>query len=249
MMAWLDIAWPDPAVAAGPQIRWARALGEDSVTLYLVNLDDAGWDAVAEHAHASLSPEEKMRGERFRRPGLGERYRRGRHLLRTLLAQQLSEPACGLVIVEGAHGKPGLVHASGLQFNLSHSGAWALIAIGRHQPLGVDIEARSTFHHLDEVAKRIMTPVEFSQHLATPEALRLHAFLKTWTRKEACLKALGTGFHVAPDLLDLRVATLSTDQGNSSLTMDGSTHRLHWSDIQLPAACDAVACWAWASSD
>ena len=249
MMAWLDIAWPDPLVAAGPRIRWATAPGTDGVSLCLVNLDDAGWDGLAERTDAVLSAAEKARAERFRRPGLGERYRRGRHLLRALLARQLSEPACGLVMVEGAHGKPSLAHASGMQFNLSHSGAWALIAIGGQHPLGVDIEGRSAFHHLDEVAKRVMTPLEFACHLATPLALRPQGFLRTWTRKEACLKALGTGFHVEPSLLDLHASGTAAAQGSCCLPVDGRSHHLHWADIPLPEACDAMACWAWTPSD
>ncbi len=46
-------------------------------------------------------------------------------------------------------------------------------------------------HHLDSLAQRYLAPVEIEQ-LALAED-RVRGFWKTWTRKEAYVKALGTG--------------------------------------------------------
>lgn len=91
-------------------------------------------------------------------------------------------------IAEG--GKPYLVSEPGVHFSLSHSGDWAVCAIGDH-PLGVDIEKcepgrpdiASRFFHRDEV--RYLNSLLPS--------MREDAFYKLWTLKESFVKATGRG--------------------------------------------------------
>src|SRR5262245_48203487 len=86
--------------------------------------------------------------ERDRAQGLVfEKHRRrsivARGVLRNILERYLGEPASAIELKSTAEGKPGLAGrfaASGLRFNLSHSGDCAVYAVTRVGEVGVDIE-------------------------------------------------------------------------------------------------------------
>ncbi len=96
-------------------------------------------------------------------------------------------------IAEGQWGKPFLPDHPNLHFSLSHSGKWAMCALG-NRPLGCDVEA--TGRGNEKLSKRFFHPEE-QQVLAMlapdtrPEWQR--EFTRIWTRKESWLKADGRG--------------------------------------------------------
>ena len=134
--------------------------------------------------------------------------------LRTLGGSILLHEVLGLdekrlVILPG--GKPA-APSLGRQFNLSHSGEYAVLAVSDF-PVGVDIEG-SSLQHI-KVANRVYTSEELSWMNEKPKK----RFTLLWTMKEAVSKALGLGlrlpfreFDVLPLLrgegLPLRGATL-----------------------------------------
>ena len=66
-----------------------------------------------------------------------------RSTLRTILGQYLNTAPARLIFSYGTHGKPEVVsehNDRALQFNVSHSGDFCLIAITRVGAVGVDIE-------------------------------------------------------------------------------------------------------------
>ena len=81
---------------------------------------------------------------------------------------------------------------SSLEFNSSHSGDWLLLALARGHPLGVDVER---WRDLPDRALviRFFSTAEIAEWTALPESLRTEGFFNGWARKEAYLKALGTG--------------------------------------------------------
>ncbi len=93
------------------------------------------------------------------------------------------------VFAETDLGKPYLENYPDIHFSLSHSGHWAVCAVG-NAPLGVDVEQpRCTM----EIGKRFFRPDEL------PETEDKDFLLRLWTAKEAFLKAIGTGLTVSPD--------------------------------------------------
>ena len=96
-------------------------------------------------------------------------------------------------IAEGQWGKPFLPDHPNLHFSLSHSGKWAMCALGNH-PVGCDVEA--TGRGNEKLTKRFFHPEE-QRALAMlapdtrPEWQR--EFARIWTRKESWLKADGRG--------------------------------------------------------
>jgi 4'-phosphopantetheinyl transferase len=129
-------------------------------------------------------------------------WARSRGVLRLLLARYLDGDPRALRFAYGAHGKPALCDlaqagegeagvgaqarpdrtGADLRFNLSHSGALALVAVSAGREVGVDVERAR------------------ERHTA--------AFLRAWTLREATAKCLGAGLGAprargpAPDMGD-----------------------------------------------
>jgi 4'-phosphopantetheinyl transferase len=92
-------------------------------------------------------------------------------------------------------GKPelaGPAPAEAVQFSVSRSGELCLIAASDAGPIGVDVEAIRPIARLEQIASRF-GPRDEAAILRARGAQRLRAFYATWTRREACLKAAGTG--------------------------------------------------------
>ncbi|GHH83285.1 hypothetical protein GCM10018793_45010 [Streptomyces sulfonofaciens] len=154
-------------------------------------------DAAAVLAPGVLDATEQKRAADFRR----EEHRRGyvaAHVaLRFLLGARLGLapgavrltretcPTCGEL-----HGRPAVV-GGGVHFSLSHSGALALIAMAP-VTVGADVEETPSREVADQTA-RMLHPDEAAELAALPDAERAMAFGRAWVRKEAYLKALGTG--------------------------------------------------------
>jgi len=148
---------------------------------------------------ALLDPEERRRAERFAVDRPRRQFVITRAALRLLLAARLDCPPHVLGFATGPHGKPFLVSdgAAPLCFNVSHSGARALVAIGPAE-LGVDIEDLARDGDLELVAKRVFTAAEQAALKARAGAGRAALFFRLWTVKEALIKARGSGFAYPP---------------------------------------------------
>jgi len=124
-------------------------------------------------------------------------YRRqhGRAPLRSVLSGYLGIDADQLMLTEGEHGRPALTSAldPSLDFNWSHSGDHALIAIARSIKPGIDLECLRMRPRALEIARRYFSADEAAALSAVSPAGRSAAFLELWTAKEAVLKALGRG--------------------------------------------------------
>jgi 4'-phosphopantetheinyl transferase len=163
----------------------------DEVHLWRVDLA-SGEDELA-RLQATLSPAERARADRFASSRDRRRYTVSRATLRALLAAYLDQPPVALVFGYNAHGKPELQGDGALRFNLSHSGERAVFAFARVE-VGVDIERVRDDFDLAGVAERTFAPEETARMIALPDDRRLHAFFSSWTRREACLKAAGSGW-------------------------------------------------------
>lgn len=146
-----------------------------------------------------LSAGELDRAARFVFARDARRYRAAHVALRRLLLQH-----CGLRAAAefeiGDHGKPRAGLSPQFEFNLSHSGEKALIGIdqGQGDGIGVDIESMRCIEDVWPLAEQHFSEGEYRELHAVPQVDVARAFLLGWTRKEACLKALGCGLSVAP---------------------------------------------------
>jgi 4'-phosphopantetheinyl transferase len=196
---------------------------------------------------SELAPEERLRARRFALSADRARYTQTRIALRRLLARRLACDPAEVPLGTGLHGKPCVLGEAGEQphFNVSHSGAYALIAVAdpnRVAHVGVDIEV---LHH--DIDAQALLDIAFTDPerravLAAPDVRR--AFYARWVGKEAVLKAMGVG--VAEHLHSV---TLHSD-GERGLAVACSLPG--WQGIEamaLPAPPGYAAALAWQTKE
>lgn len=171
-------------------------------------------------------------------------YRRSQQrqpLLQTL-AVYLGIDVGEVVLVDGAHGRPRLDdrHGSVLDFNWSHSGDHALIAIARGIAPGVDVERRRPQPRALPLARRFFARDEAELLATLPEEARAEAFLELWTAKEAILKAHGRG--IGYGLQRLHILTAPTQL--QLLRFDDEDIQA-WQLRRLMIAPELIAALAW----
>lgn len=156
-----------------------------------------------------LSEAEKARAQRFRTPQLQDRFIVAHAALRHILAQYSHQPASELQFSVSPYGKPSLISETGLAFSLSHSQAWALCAVTLRRAVGVDIEFVQALPDMEALARRSFSIREQTMFSTLADADKPLGFYHCWTRKEAFVKALGTGLSHPLDSFDV---TLCPDE-------------------------------------
>ena len=180
---------PDPADAA---------LANHAVAVWSVRIDPP--PAAAAQLEALLTAEEIARADRFRGEHLRRAFVASRGALRILLGHYAGIAPRDVRLAFGPQGKPALAPPSAIAFNLSHSGQLAMYAFTRDCALGIDVEHVRPVADLQAIAARFFAPAEAAELLelpATPQ--RERAFFSCWTRKEAYVKAIGTGLSTPLD--------------------------------------------------
>ena len=204
-----------------------------------------------------LSHEERARALRYHFEADRNRCIIGRALSRLLLAHCLGESPQGLRFTHNRFGKPALAtgHGPQLEFNLSHSGDWILIALSRGRALGVDVERQKEDMATEAIAARFFSPIECSALSALPAALRGAAFFSCWTRKEAYIKARGDGLSLPLDAFDVAFVPGAKARLIATRHDPGEAQRWTLRELQIGrdyAAALAVEgadwrlkCWHW----
>jgi 4'-phosphopantetheinyl transferase len=180
-------------------------------------------DLAQAHASAALAPEEQARAARFAFEDGQRHFAAARGQLRQVLGAYLGLAAAHVPLVVDAHGKPHMAtDPLPLHFNLAHSGAWALLAVARDWPVGVDLERLRPELERAAIAKRFFAPSEARRLAALSPADQQPAFFRCWARKEAYLKARGSGlalpldqFEVSLETDDPRVLWVADDAGEA----------------------------------
>jgi 4'-phosphopantetheinyl transferase len=112
-----------------------------------------------------------------------------RGALRIILGSYLDELPQAISFTEGVNKKPILDDDSGLHFNVSHSGAWALIAVANSQ-VGVDVEFINSNMSYQEILPEYFVDEEM---VWVNQYNSVERFYMLWTRKEALAKGVGMG--------------------------------------------------------
>ena len=152
----------------------------------------------------TLSSDELRRANSFIFATDAQRYRLSRGALRQVLGYLTGIAPRRLLLETGTFGKPYLHGHERLQFNVSHSADWCVIAVVSQfgntgaAGVGVDIEAERETFDLQSLIEHVCTDSEARALTDLPEHQLGAAFVTLWTRKEACLKALGMGLQLEP---------------------------------------------------
>lgn len=142
-----------------------------------------------------LAPDEQQRAARLLDPRKAQSFIVGRACLRQILAAYLAVDPAQISFSYGTQGKPAVLSpVTTLTFNLSHSGAWGLLAVAQGMEIGVDLEKIDPTLDYERLAARFFSPEENAALVAAPVVRRRRIFYRLWTRKEARLKGGGGGF-------------------------------------------------------
>ncbi|WID96687.1 4'-phosphopantetheinyl transferase superfamily protein [Bosea vestrisii] len=160
--------------------------------------------AEAAERRGILSNDERARADRFHDAKARIAFIVARNWLRRVLALYTPVPPPQLRFGETVFGKPFLANDEGgsrLAFNLSHSGELAIVAVTAGMPVGIDIERIRPVS--TDLLAGCLAPREFATLSALAPTLRQESFIRCWTRKEACLKAIGVGLNGSPSSFEV----------------------------------------------
>jgi 4'-phosphopantetheinyl transferase len=158
-----------------------------------------------------LTRDEQARADRFHFEKDRRHFTVARASLRKLLGRYLAIAPAELRFNYSSYGKPQLADleselAGQLKFNLAHSGGLALYAFTVAGEVGIDLEQIRPEFTGEDIARRFFSPTEVACLDQLPPAARQAAFFDCWTRKEAFIKAKGTGLSLALDQFDVTLS-------------------------------------------
>ncbi|MFG1877466.1 4'-phosphopantetheinyl transferase family protein [Sphaerisporangium sp. NPDC049003] len=179
-----------------------KTTGPRIFRVHLDQPDDSRWWRM-------LSDAERERASQLASPTDKHRFTIAHAALRAILGRLCGVRASRLTILTEAGGRPYLALPDGrppLDFNLSHSGEWALVAVTPGSRVGVDIELIRPDLDCLEMAKRMYQPAEVDRLHHTDPAARHTEYFALWSAKEAYVKAIGIGLAGLRDVLVNREA-------------------------------------------
>lgn len=112
-------------------------------------------------------------------------------LLRLILSKKLNADPSEIRILNERNNKPRLA-GDFLFFNISHTRDAFAFAISERSEIGIDLEKMDRSIDFKSITRKFFSIAERAFILDSPDDSRNRFFL-LWTRKEALLKALGTG--------------------------------------------------------
>jgi 4'-phosphopantetheinyl transferase len=151
---------------------------------------------------STLSADERERAAKFHFEQDRHRFIVAHASLRGILARYLRREPSQLNFSVNEYGKPFLSDHK-IEFNLSHSGDFALIAVTRGRVVGIDVEQIHADVEIENLASRNFSPREASELMVLPPGQRTIGFFNCWTRKEAYIKAQGLGLSLPLDRFDV----------------------------------------------
>lgn len=138
-----------------------------------------------------ISKEEYLRASRFTFEKDRVTYTLCHSVLRLILSSYMNVHPLDIIFSTGINKKPGLID-NPLFFNLSHTREQFAIAISDSFYTGIDLENINQKTEIKSIAKSYFSTKEY-EFIFSSEAGAYDRFFLLWTRKEALLKALGSG--------------------------------------------------------
>ena len=179
-----------------------------------------------------LNSEEQEKANRFYFERHKRQFSTARIVMRIILARYLNTSPERLEFICNDYGKPEVLNNAKVQFNLSHTGDLALLAVGKKFPLGVDIEHYSARSY-DGIAKNLFSEQEYEGFTKVPKALKPAVFFHIWAQKEAFIKACGLGLSYPTKYFSVPIS-IPTKQ-----LIDDPLHNVTW---QLRSFMPKIAC-------
>jgi len=124
-----------------------------------------------------------------------------RALCRHVLSRYSGIDALEIAFEYNRNGKPKMIQSMvDFNFNISHTHHYWAIAISQ-QKVGLDLEVIRN-RPFERLVKRVFNAKEQDAFYQAKAEMKADCFFRTWTRKEALLKAAGLGVFVEPQAAD-----------------------------------------------
>jgi 4'-phosphopantetheinyl transferase len=216
--------------------------GPPDVSLWRIDLHfDMSLDAAA---FACLSHDERERARNFRQRDDALRFASTRAALRELLAQRMGVEAHAVRFALDANRRPRLADSTAPDFNVSHAGGFALIAMSNVRRVGVDIEQHSDRFDWRSIMTLTLDPDETAWIERLDPSEQMAAFYDAWTAKEALVKTTGGG--ITRGLQHLAVLPR---EGNRVMLRNAIAHDMREIAAQwIGAPYGYAGCVAWSMS-
>lgn len=192
-------------------------------------------------AAGALDADERRRAGTISHPGEHARFVASRALLR----HAMSEASGGSMLPErwrfqaDSRGKPAVAEGlPPLTYSLSHAGDCVAVATGGVFPVGVDAEGLWR-EPGSEIVPDVLTDAEKRAFSSLDEEARWKRFVRIWTVKESCAKALGEG--TAMDFTAIEVELDPLAACVSRGLPRGAAFALHAQEIAVAGRCYHVA--------
>ncbi|MEK4870783.1 4'-phosphopantetheinyl transferase family protein [Niallia sp. FSL W8-1348] len=162
------------------------------INLYWYKIRELGDEQILK-CYTLLNPEEINRADRYLKVEDKVRFIVGRGMLRKIISYYTSIENNDLIFEQNNFGKLYIKDVN-LEFNVSHSGDYVVIAASYDNPLGVDIEKNNVCIEVEDIAEEFLTNDEISFLTDISNIAEKRKFYyKYWVRKEAVVKAIGQG--------------------------------------------------------
>jgi 4'-phosphopantetheinyl transferase len=163
----------------------------------------AGWLAMLDY-------EERRRAAKLASTPAGDTFVTSRATQRLVGAHYLGIPpgeivtdrTCDHCDTGARHGRPRFRDAP-IDYSVSHTEHWVIMAVTGSGLVGVDIEDLRAAPDPDGLARACLTADERRHFDALPTAGRAPWLVSAWTRKEAAMKLTGLGLRAPPKRLDV----------------------------------------------
>ena len=175
---------------AGPMAD-APPITEDELHIWAIPLD-----AHASECVDTLGSEERSRASRLRAGEVRSRFVARRRALREILAAYTGLAPASITYSQNDYGKPAIACDGMVSFSTSHSGSLGVVAVRRRGSIGVDVERVRADAADEAIAKRFFAPEEAAALARMEPHERRGGFFNAWTRKEAIVKAVGSGLSI-----------------------------------------------------
>ena len=180
-------------------------LSEKQIHVFLLQLDLFNYDDLLFY----LSKDECERAARLKIEEKKKQFVIVRSVLRKLLSNTLGKSSKAIIFSYGQHKKPYIeekYNNKSIEFNISHSENYALIAITLDNKVGVDIEKINREIDYQSLSHRFFSEKEKDELTSLDKDDQLDAFYRAWVRKESFIKATGKGIAFGLDLFSVSLA-------------------------------------------
>lgn len=222
-----------------PQLEFSK----DYIDIWLIDLAEEENDIFNHQRY--LSPDELTRASKYLSGKKSREFIITRSSLRNIIGYVLKTDPRQVGIAYTSSGMPLLDQSwshTDITFNVSHSHDLAIIGVSVNNIIGIDIEKIRDNIEFEKLTRRFFSQSEHQEIMKFKDTSRLDAFFATWTRKEALVKATGTGIAYGLDKFDVSV---DPDKPAELLNSRWQTEcQSNWSLLNIDTQPNYKACLA-----